>query len=548
MSFLQEKNNKLMLYTPYEDLSILKQIPISKKWNRKEKSWEFPLLNENVNIIKNYIPDIKIDGELLKILKKLEVSNRNEINFLKDLKKKDYKLPFKPKLKPYHHQIVMTHFLKNFKYGALLSEMGTGKTKSVIDTVNWLIKENKLLPQKILVVVPKSILENWEEEIKINSDLSSTILIGKKEKRLKFLEKDVIFYIINYEGVRVIFDELFKIKWGMIVLDESTKIKSRKAQVSKLLFKLKDKGERRIIMTGSPMTEEPFDIFSQFKFLKPEVFGTSFMLFRDQYAVMGGYGGYEVIHWKNLEELKNKVFRHSIRFSKKECLSLPPKIFTQEFFNFTDKQKEVYKRLKRDFIVELKGETIITPTIMSRIMKFSEVSSGFLIKQDEKTLEKKIITFDDNPKLEVLKDILERTNEKTVIWTRFRWEVELLENYFKKEKLNYSVIHGDIKNRQEQIENFNKKNRFIICQIKIGSLGINLQSASIVVFFSLPYSYGDFIQAIDRCHRIGLKHKVLYISLLARNSIDIHIHKILQDKKSLVDYLMKEPEKIKEIL
>ena len=548
MSFLQEKNNKLMLYTPYEDLSLVKEIPISKKWNRKEKSWEFPLTVENFNQIKEKIIGLKIDESLNQTLVQLEEVNKDELNFLKDLKKKDYVFPFKPKLKPYQHQVVMSNFIRNFKCGAILSEMGTGKTKSLIDGITWLIKENQLNPKKVLVVVPKSILENWEEEIKINSNLSSIILIGKKEKRIKYLEEDVIFYIINYEGIKVMFDELFEKEWGMIVLDESTKIKSRKAQVTKALYKLRDKTKRRIIMTGAIITEKPFDIFSQFKFLKSEVFGTTFMLFRDQYAVMGGYGGYEVLQWKNLDKLKEKVFRYGIRFSKEECLDLPPKIFTKELFDFTDKQKEVYKKLKRDFIAELKGETIITPTIMSRIMKFSEVSSGFLIKQDEKTLEKKIITFDDNPKLKLLEDIIERNNEKTVIWTRFRWEVELLEKYFKNEKINYSVIHGDIKNRQEQIENFNTRNRFIICQIKIGSLGINLQAASIAIFFSLPYSYGDYIQAIDRCHRIGLKHKVLYIVLLAKNSIDIHIHKILQDKKNLVDYLMKEPEEIKNIL
>ncbi len=437
----------------------------------------------------------------------------------------------------YPHQADIINTAYERKHFAILADMGVGKTRCAIELIKSYRIRHGLF--HVLIIAPNTILENWENEVKRWSDLRPVILQGSKAKRLKLLKEPADIYILNYEALRILLEDLIKVKWNMLIADESQKLKGYKSLQSKSAFKLSQNVPYKLIMTGTPITNNPLDIFGQYRFLNPFIFGFSFYRFRARYAVMGGYLNYEIRKFINLDELHKIVHSCAIRITKDQCLSLPEKVYQTHQVELHSEQRRVYMQLAKDFISEIKGKTVTAPYILTRLMRLSQVTAGFIKSEDHEE-----INFETNPKLVLLKELIEAlpSEEKVVIFCRFIKEIKNLMALCQENKWPWVAIYGETKDRQSLIDGFNDPcgAKVFIGQIETAGLGINLQSARYCIFLSNSYSHGSRLQAEDRLHRIGQSRSVTYIDIVARGTIDATILECLKTKKDLATKIVEE--------
>ncbi len=425
--------------------------------------------------------------------------------------------------------------MKDEDYWALFAEPGLGKTKIILDILTY--NKGSQSGGTALVICPNTLVENWADEIIKHSDLSFIMLLGTKSARLRRLEQDADIYIINYESTRILHKELKAKGFTFLILDESTAIKNFKSQQSRACYDISTVTPRRYILSGTPIMNSPLDIFAQYKILNPLIFGVSFYRFRGRYAVMGGYMNKQAISWRAIGDLKQRVFRCATRKTKDECLDLPDKLYQVIKLDLPDQQREVYKSLKEEFIFEFKDITVTAPIMLTRLMRFSQITAGFT--KDTEGVEH---AFKVNPKADWVIDFINNLSpdRKVVIFCRFRREIKILEEKFRKSGITYVTVHGDSTERITKVKLFNTSHdiRVFIGQIQTAGIGINLTSGHYCIFMSNSYSYGNRIQAEDRLHRIGQANNVTYIDLICRDTVDVGIHKTLRRKESLSAMVM----------
>ena len=434
------------------------------------------------------------------------------------------------KTKPFKHQQECFDLIKGREYYGLFAEPGLGKTKIALDIISYHAQAGARY--RALVVCPNTLVENWADEIIKHSDLSYILLTGSRGKRLTRLTHEATVYVINYESTRILYKELRDKGFDYLVLDESTAVKNHKSLQSRACYDISTSVTRRLLMSGTPIMNSPLDIFAQYKVLDPLIFGISYYRFRNRYDVMGGFMNKQAIQWKNMDSFKRKVWACAVRKTKDECLDLPDKLYQVVHIDLTEEQKTVYKKLKEDFIYEFKDVTVTAPIMLTRLMRFSQITAGFT--KDVEGIEHE---FKDNPKVSWLVDFINNLDvaSKVVVFCRFRREIQMVEDALRKNNVPSVSVHGGVKDRIERVKQFNtsKDIKVFIGQIQTAGVGINLTSASYCVFMSNSYSYGERIQAEDRTHRIGQTKNVTYIDLLARGTIDLGIHRALRRKESL---------------
>jgi len=434
------------------------------------------------------------------------------------------------KTKCFDHQLECFNLIKDEAYYGLFAEPGLGKTKIALDVITYNIEKNK--KYKALVVCPNTLVENWSDEIRKHSDLSCIMLLGSRSARLKKLSWDAQIYIINYESTRTLNKELRDKGFDHLILDESTAVKNFKSLQSKACYDISTVIKNKLIMSGTPIMNSPLDIFAQYKILDARIFGISYYRFRGRYAVMGGYMNKQPIQWRNLDDLKRRIYMCAVRKTKDECLDLPDKLYQVVHIDITKEQQEVYTKLKQDFIYEFKDAVVTAPIVLTRLMRFSQITAGFT--KDTEGIEHE---FKKNPKVDWLIDFIDGLphKAKVVVFCRFRREIAMVEQALRKLSIGYVSVHGGTDERIEKVKQFNTDDntRVFIGQLQTAGIGINLTSASYCVFMSNSYSYGERVQAEDRTHRIGQTRNVTYIDILARGTIDEKIHRLLKKKESL---------------
>jgi len=441
------------------------------------------------------------------------------------------------KTNPFQHQRECLEAVGDKPHFAFLLEPGLGKTKVAIDLVANRKIKYKAYPT--LVVVPNTLVDNWIDEIEKHSDLTYIAVTGSRGKRLDKLLRTKDFYIINYEGTRLIWRDLVAKRFACLVLDESTCVKNVKAKQSKACYEIAKTITDRYILTGTPIMNNPLDIYGQYRILNPMIFGTSYYRFKYRYAIWGGYNNYQVIKWVNMNEFKGLVAHHAIYRTKDQCLDLPAKLYQVVKLDLPEEQAKVYSNLKKSFIAEFRDAVVSAPVVLTRLMRFSQITAGFT-----KDVEGVEHAFQKNPKIEWLLDFISNLgpDSKVVVFCRFTNEIRLLERALEDSGVEYVRVSGEVKDRIERVKQFNQdpNKRVFIGQLQTTGVGINLTAASYVVFMTNSYSYGERVQAEDRCHRIGQSKNVTYIDLLYRNSVDVNIHRTLRNKESLATMVTKD--------
>ena len=425
---------------------------------------------------------------------------------------------------------------------AILAEMGTGKTLISIGIAGHLYLKNEI--NKLLIVAPLSITKVWEEEFAkfADFDYQIKVLEGNSSKKAEMLRNlfgnKLQVAVVNYESCWRMEKEIADWKPDMIICDESSKIKNPQAKQSKALHRLGKKSKHNIILTGTPVTNNPLDFFSQYKFLDEDIFGGSYYAFRSKYAVMGGYGNYQVVGYKNLQELTEKAHKIAFRITKKEALDLPEQVDTNRYIELEPKARAIYNQVERDSFAELDSGDLSTPNVLTKLLRLSQITGGY-VKNEFNDIAEQV----SSAKLNELEDIVDQcmeANKKLVVFARFIPEIDAIAKMLRTKKIKYSMIRGDVKDRASEVDKFQNDNetKVFIGQLQTTGMGLTLTAADTAVFYSLSYNFADYEQAKARIHRIGQKNTCTYIHLVAKNSIDEKVLDALSKKKNIADLVV----------
>ena len=468
---------------------------------------------------------------------------------------------YKFKTKPYAHQLTALEKSWNKESYAYFMEMGTGKTKVLIDNMAMLYDKGAI--NGALIVAPKGVIGTWyNQEIpthlpdhinNVSVLWQSNINKTQQEKLNTLFEtgEDLHILIMNIEAFSTDKGKTFAAKFlrthkTLTAIDESTVIKNPKAKRTKNILALADLCKYRRIMTGSPVTKNPLDLYSQCNFLDPFLLNfQSYFAFRNRYAEMKtlhmhGRQIQIVNGFKNLSELSDKLKGFSYRVLKEDCLDLPPKIWTKRHITLTSEQAKVYKQMKEQALAVLKGKQVTSVSALTQLMRLHQITCGHFAADDGSVQQIK------NNRLSELMDVLEETEGKAIIWAHYQHDIKNIVKEIGKVHGPGSVVtyYGltPQDERQDNIKQFqsNDEVRFLIGTPATGGYGITLTQANTVIYYSNGYDLEKRLQSEDRAHRIGQKKSVTYVDIMAEDTVDEKIVKALRKKINIASEVMGE--------
>ena len=468
---------------------------------------------------------------------------------------------YKFKTKPYKHQITALEKSWNKEAYALFMEMGTGKSKVLIDNISMLYDRGKI--NGALIIAPKGVYKNWQDSeipthmadhIQKKSILWQANINKTQEAKLKTLfkpEMDLHILIMNVEAFSTKKGLDFAIKFlscheTLIAIDESTSIKNPSAKRTKNILKLSIQCKYRRILTGSPVTKSPLDLFTQCYFLDPFLLDfTSYYAFRNRYAEMktanfGGRSVQIVKGYKNLPELSNTLTNFSYRVLKDDCLDLPPKTFMKRIIQLTPEQDKVYKQMKKLALAEMNGKLVTTTSAIVQLMRMQQITCGHFVSDDGKVQDIK------NNRIVELMNVLEEVEGKAVIWAHYRHDIATIIREIEKEYPGSVMTYfGDTTSEDRQkaikeIQDPESKIRFLVGTPQTGGYGITLTGASTMIYYSNGYDLEKRMQSEARIDRIGQKKPMTYIDIICEKTVDEKIVKALRRKVNIASQVMNE--------
>lgn len=523
MTSIQRVGDKVILKCDYSQKELAKSIS-HYKWNPKIKTWEYPFGNYTVAGLKQYFPNAEGIEALDDDLKPVEGWNPTSVNG-------------RPPL--FKHQIESIRYALKHPRCALLSDLGTAKTRIVIEVIDHLINVGQ--SKMFLIVCPLSMVSVWEDEFEEWSDRKPTTLYGSGKKRIEQLItglNEVTIIVTNYEFVRN-YKEVFQtIPWDMIVCDESSKIKNpTTCKITKVLWAISEGVRFRIIMNGVLTPNNPLEAFGQYRFLDPSVFGIVWNRFRYRYAEYGGFQGYEVLRYQNKDQFEKQLFSIAVRYLKADCDDIPSKLYQKRIAQLPPANMKIYAEMKDQMIAHVENEKVTAINVLVRLLRLQQISSGFVTTEDDK-----IVSLPKNPKFDAFFDLCEELGEMeaVVVFFRFLYSMKKVREEMDKRGWSYVSISGSTKmeDRRDYIHKFQAGNvRFFLGQVSATGLGLTLTASSNCVFYENPFSYGVRLQAEDRLHRHGQKHNVTYTDLVMKGTIDERVLKILEKKKDVISFI-----------
>ena len=461
----------------------------------------------------------------------------------------------KYKLKPFDHQIDALEYGWDRAEFGLFMEMATGKSKVLIDNMGMLYLDGQI--NFALVIAPKGVYRNWvAKEIPehMSDDIPHRVIRwvsgpNKKQQEEMRSVKDkfdgLTIFVMNVEAYSSLKGQKAG-AWmagalgarGMIAIDESTTIKNHKAKRTKALMKIAAGFKYRRLLTGSPVTKSPMDIYSQCEFLRPGLLGfESYYAFQGRYAVvqrrtMGAAAFQQIVGFRNLDELTQRIDMFSFRVLKKDCLDLPDKIYTARYVGMTTQQFQMYEQIRRHAMVLMdSGEMSTAPAVITQMLRLQQIMSGHLKTDDGDMM------YFPSKRMDALEEIINEHDGKAIIWSRFRYDIqqitEMLNNKFGEGcAVSY---YGDTSDddRAAAVLNFQNPDhplKFLVGNPATAGYGLTLTEANLVVYYANDFNLETRIQSEDRAHRIGQKNNVTYIDLICEGSIDERIVKALRTK------------------
>lgn len=505
----------------------------TRYYHRNSKLWECKIDYFPIILDKLKFEDIQICGEVPKkfekYLKMLDIYDEQDADYLS-------------RTKPFEHQMESFNYALTHNKFLLGDEQGLGKTKQALDIA---VARKHKMRHCLIVCGVNNLKWNWYKEVEIHTNEKAHILgsrvnrkgktvIGSSAERLADLKQihDEYFLITNIETLRdkSIQSQIKKMCSdgiiGMTIIDEIHKCKNSQSKQGKAIHCCCS--YYRLALTGTPLMNNPVDLYNVLKWL--EVENHSLTYFKNLYCEMGGFGGYEIIGYKNLDQLENSLNKNMLRRRKEEVLDLPPKIYTDELLDLDSSQDKLYRDVTNQIIEDI-DRIMLLPNPLTELIRLRQVTSNPNI------LTSKNIT---NVKYDRIVDILESTTDKVIIFSN--WTKVINPLYIKLSSLGYNpaLVTGESKDPILEMNKFQSDNT---CKVILGTTpalgtGYTLTAANTVIFIDEPWSKAIKDQAEDRCHRIGTKGTVNIITLICKDTIDERIHTIIKNKGELSDRIV----------
>lgn len=577
-------------------VTVVKSIP-GRLWNKTHRVWTIPANHENVELLRNRMPRyarVRVDDVVLADLERERqaLERAAAIRAAGDAPG----IQFDFRTAPYAHQRAGLAFLQHLEGGALLWEMGLGKSKTAIDYAEWLYQgyiDQVLNPAvraaapgipslpglKVLIICPNTVKRNWAAEIEKHAGHTDYVVTEGSLKNRVRQYGSARYTIVNCEQLSLATsaDALKERTWDLIVVDESTRFKTPSAARTKVLHKLK--ARRRVILTGTPITGKPEDAWSQLEFVHPGTFGT-FYAFRDRFLQIGFFKQVEGLKPGTEKELEAKVAARSYRILKRDVLDLPEKVYAERTVTLEGDQAEAYAQMKRDLRVAIANTpTFSASNVLTMLLRLTQITAGLV-----GTSADGYRWLENGAKAKELDDLLndELRGEQVVIFGQYQKELEALAaRYVEMSAIERTAFDGALcirgscptcrktvnlvdhacpgkpgrdrspgglapiiygptpeKVRHQLVEEFQAgKRRLLFCQNRTGGIGINLTAAQTAIYVTRSWSLEEWLQSQDRLHRIGQRGTVSIISLSAAKTVDEQIAKALAEKQNIADHL-----------
>lgn len=512
-------------------------------WNPYQRQWVLPYTASAEKSLNNLFAEAaktQADNEPIKI-------NANDYG--------DWPQHVKTRL--YEHQLKAYNAAIKHNCFGLFHEQGCGKTITTIAVMGNRFLNGQI--KRAIIICPVVMLRTWANEIEKFADYNTnvTIITGSAERKKRLLQTakskhalDIV--IINYESAWRLSGLLVEYNPDMIICDESQKIKTHDSQQSRGLHQLGTIPRYKMILTGTPINNSPLDIWSQYRFLEPNIFQNNYFAFRGRYGIMGGFNNKQVVAYKNLDELHDKIYSIADRVTKAEALDLPEESDQFLYVDFEPKGMKTYKTIEKQSMSEIdkymtkadksqSAGVMSTPYVMTRIIRLHQLCGGFAKTDDDKTL-----TISTR-KLSALYDIVEDltdAGQKVVIMARYINEIAAIKKLLAAKYGNSAVRvlwgKSTTEERSTVQSDFqdNPDVKIFIGQIQCAGVGLTLHAASTMIFYSMDYSNENHAQARARIHRIGQTNKCTYIYLFVNGTIDNHIYNAVVKKADLAAYVV----------
>jgi SNF2 family DNA or RNA helicase len=427
---------------------------------------------------------------------------------------------------PYDHQRKTAAFLTNHKRAFCFNEQGTGKTGSAIWAADFLMKRG--LVKRVLVVCPVSIMDSaWRADLfTFAMHRTVDIAYGSAAKRKKIVESGAEFIIINYDGLQVIEDEIRDGGFDLIIVDEASHYKNAQTKRWKCLSRLVGEDTWLWLMTGTPAAQSPTDAFGIAKLVNPKGVPRYFSSFRDM--VMFKQGLYKWIAKDTAVDTVHQVLQPAIRFTKDECLDLPDLVYAKRRVELTPQQKLYYEKLRKEMLFEAADEEVTAINAAVKSNKLLQISCGAVYTDEGNTLE-----FDIKNRYSVLREVIDETANKVLIFVPFQHTIGILSAALTKDGITNEIISGKVKpgDRTKIFSDFQTKKdpRVLVIQPQAAAHGVTLTAADTIVWWGPTPSLETYAQANARIHRAGQKHKCTVVQLVG-SGMEHRIYKLLDEK------------------
>jgi SNF2 family DNA or RNA helicase len=454
----------------------------------------------------------------------------------------DYDWPRPYGFTPFDHQKKTAEFLISNRKSFCFNEQGTGKTASVIWAVDYLMKKG--IVRRALVVCPLSVMRSaWQEDMfKFAVHRTVAIAHGSAAKRREIINGDADFVIINFDGVKIVKDQLAAAGFDLLVVDEASAYKNAQTDRWKALRDVNKTVKGLWMLTGTPAAQSPVDAYGLAKLINPTGVPMFFGQYRDM--VMTKVSEYRWVPKPTAKDTVHRVLQPAIRFEKAQCLDLPPVTHVDRDAPMTTQQLQYYNTMKKQMLIEAAGEEISSVNAAAKLNKLLQIAGGAVYSD-----KKEVIEFDVSNRLKVVHEVIEEASQKVLVFVPFTHTLELLKTYLDSKGISCEIINGSVSatRRAELVKEFQTKPNphVLLIQPKAASHGLTLTAADTIVWYAPTTSVETYLQANARIDRPGQKCNMTIMHIIG-SPVESKVYQLLRsnidDHEKIIDLYRQELE------
>lgn len=560
-----EQGKRLVIKCDFRENDIIRGMP-SKRFDSKRKAWVAPLLSRNVQYL------MKVAGgsnaPAVQWTSEASLAASNLMKALELPKVEPIPLEYKFKTEPLKKQLECLEKFHNFKVCAFFMGTGTGKSKTLIDKMSIHYVRGEI--DAAIVLCPATVKPQWmkvemakhcpiEYDAYVHDgdaqDFNEFMMRPRGKLKVMFVSSEALS-IGQAKKLVEMLKRFMLAHRTFLAVDEGHDFKNPKSTRTEHLLELSKYTDYKLIMTGTPIDEGLMDLFAYFEFLDPNILGFGdFYSFRARYAIMGGFEDKQVVSYQNVDELMNAVRPYVFQCTKEEMVDLPPKTYQKRWVKMTDKQKQVYKTLKKSKRIEHEGIEYDVENTLERMMLLQYVTAGYfsypkltvdpMDEDGEAVVERAVEVIEEvPPKVKELMRWLEEIPKtaSVIIWSRWRLEMDtivrhLVERYGEDQvvQIRGGASPAEKERAREAFES--GKSRFCVAHPASGGVGLTLIRASYVAYLSNTFRLIHRIQSEDRCHRIGQSKNVTYVDFVCEGTVDVDVLAAIENKQNVADWV-----------